>query len=294
MPKVTRFTWTLSSTLGFVLCGLGCSGGVTTTATGTPPATAWQLVWSDEFSGAAGTLPAANDWNFEAGPGPSSNHEIQLYCVPGSSTPPCSTATQNAYEDGQGHLVLNAVRTASGWSSARLNTLGKHELTYGRVEARIRMTPGDGFWPAFWLLGNNHHTAGWPLCGEQDILEWVQAYSPTTTSSTVHGPGYSASGGIGSHFTFPNGGRIDDAQFHTYGMTRSPNRMDFYRDDPSQPYFVVTPASLPANTTWVYDHPFFVILNFAIGGGGFSGVTDATTPASGQMTVDYVRFYQLR
>lgn len=255
-------------------------------------ASAYRLVWSDEFSGAAGSLPAGADWNFEQGPGPEANHEAQIYCLPGSNTPPCSAATRNAYEDGHGHLVVTAVQGSGGWSSARLNTLGKHELLYGRVEARIRITPGDGFWPAFWLLGNNHRTAIWPLCGEQDILEWVQSYSPTTTSSTVHGPGYSGDHGIGAKFTFPNGGRIDDGRFHTYGMTWSPNRMEFYRDDPSHPYFVVTPESLPPGATWVYDHPFFVILNFAIGTRGFAGPTSAATPATGTMLVDYVRLYQ--
>jgi beta-glucanase (GH16 family) len=108
----------------------------------------------------------------------------------------------------------------------------------------------------------------------------------------VHGPGYSGGEGIGSKFPFPNGGRIDDGEFHTYGMTWSKDRMEFYRDDPTKPYFVVTPANLPAGKKWVFDHPFYVILNFAVGEAGFPGTVDGTTPPAGKMWVDYVRFYQ--
>ncbi len=257
----------------------------------------WHLLWSDEFNGPANSLPSESDWNFVRGWGPRGNHEIQFYCRPTDDDGPCDSKTHpNLAEDGNGNLVLTAIHSGQLWSSARLNTAGKHTLLYGRVEARLRMEPGAGFWPAFWLLGDDHETARWPDCGEQDIIEWVQKYGPSTTSSTVHGPGYSGGKGISRTFTFPavNGaaGRIDDGNFHTYGMTWSPNRMEFYRDDPSKPFSVVTPADLPAGTKWVFDHPFYVILNFAIGEAGFPGSTDATTPATGRMWVDYVRFYQ--
>ncbi len=252
----------------------------------------WHLVWSDEFNGPAGSIPSSSDWNFERGWGPKGNHEIEFYCRPTDNDGPCDTQHPNAVLDGQGHLVIQAIHTGQLWSSARLNTQNHHTILYGRVEARLRMEPGAGFWPAFWLLGSDIDKVGWPTCGEQDIIEWVQKYGPSTTSSTVHGPGYSGGAGIGHTFTFPDGGRIDDGQFHTYGMTWSPNRMEFYRDDPSKPFFVVTPASLPPGTKWVYDHPFFVILNFAIGEAGFPGSTNSTTPPTGRMWVDYVRFYQ--
>ncbi len=260
------------------------------------PAQTWHLVWSDEFNGPANSLPSESDWSFVRGWGPKGNHEIQFYCRPTDNDGPCDRQHPNLYLDGQGHLVVQAIHTGQLWSSARLNTQNKHTVLYGRIEARLRMEPGAGFWPAFWLLGDDIDKVGWPACGEQDTIEWVQKYGPSTTSSTIHGPGYSGAGGIGHTFTFPaaNGvaGRIDDGQFHTYGMTWSPNRMEFYRDDPSKPFFVVTPANLPPGTRWVYDHPFYVILNFAIGEAGFSGSTDSTTPATGRMWVDYVRFYQ--
>jgi beta-glucanase (GH16 family) len=257
---------------------------------------AWRLVWSDEFNGPANSLPSSADWNIVRGWGPKGNHEIQFYCQPTDNDGPCDNSHPNLYEDGNGHLVIKAIHTGQLWSSARLNTQGKHAVLYGRIEARLRMEPGAGFWPAFWLLGEDHQSTGWPGCGEQDIIEWVQKYGPSTTSSTIHGPGYSGAHGIGHTFIFPavNGvpGRIDDGEFHTYGMTWSPNRMEFYRDDPSKPFFIVTPADLPPGTKWVYDHPFYVILNFAIGEAGFPGSTDSTTPPTGSMQVDYVRFYQ--
>jgi beta-glucanase (GH16 family) len=256
----------------------------------------WRLVWSDEFNGPANSLPSSADWNIVRGWGPKGNHEIQFYCQPTDDDGPCDKSNPNLYEDGNGHLVVKAIHTGQLWSSARLNTQGKHAILYGRIEARLRMEPGAGFWPAFWLLGDDIDKVGWPSCGEQDIIEWVQKYGPSTTSSTIHGPGYSGAHGIGHTFTFPlvNGvaGRIDDGNFHTYGMTWSPNRMEFYRDDPSKPFFVVTPADLPPGAKWVYDHPFYVILNFAIGEAGFPGSTDPTTPPTGSMQVDYVRFYQ--
>lgn len=256
----------------------------------------YRLVWSDEFNGAAGTVPQETDWNFEHGWGPKSNHEIQWYCLPGSDEGPCEAKDPNLYEDGQGHLVVKAIHANQLWSSARINTAGKHAFLYGRVEARLKMEPGAGFWPAFWMLGADEKQVGWPKCGEQDIMEWVQKYGPSTTSSTVHGPGYSGAQGPSRTYTFPkvNGveGRIDDGAFHTYGMTWTENRMEFYRDDPAKPYFTVTPATLPAGAKWVYDRPFFVILNFAVGEAGFAGSVDASTPQTGTMLVDYVRVYQ--
>ena len=281
----------------FLLCVLyACGGGEAQTPAQQPspanPEPKWKLVWSDEFNGPANSLPAKSDWNVIKGWGPNDNHEIQWYCEPNNDAGPCAPQNPNLYEDGEGHLVLKAIHNGQRWSSARLETENKHTILYGRVEARLRMEPGAGFWPAFWLLGDDIETAHWPNCGEQDIMEWVQEYGPGTTSSTAHGPGYSGGEGIDRRFPFPNGGRIDDGQFHTYGMTWFKDRMEFYRDDPTKPFFVVTPASLPAGKKWVFDHPFYVILNFAIGEAGFSGTVDGTTPSTGKMWVDYVRFYQ--
>lgn len=254
----------------------------------------WALVWSDEFNGGAMTAPNATNWSYDTGAGGWGNGELETYCAFGSTARPCAGDQQNSYLDGRGHLVLRARHTGEGWTSARLISKGKRVFQYGRMEARMKLPVGAGFWPAFWMLGATADGEGWPRCGEQDILEWVQKYGPTTTSSTVHGPGYSGGQGITGEFRFPNGGRVDDGAFHTYGVVWAKDRLQFYRDNWRKPYFTVTPASLPAGGTWVYNQPFFLILNFAIGGGGFAGKTNATTPDEGTVLVDSVRVYSAK
>jgi hypothetical protein len=123
-------------------------------------------------------------------------------------------------------------------------------------------------------------------------MEWVQSYGPSVTSSTIHGPGYSGGAGVGAQFTFPNGGRTDDAGYHIYGVIWSQNQMQFYRDDFNHPFFTVTPSTPGVNGQWVFNAPFFVLMNLAIGGGGFPGFTNSTTPNPATMLVDYVRVYR--
>ena len=255
----------------------------------------YNLVWSDEFNAAAGTYPDSTKWTYDTGNSGFGNPEIEDYCTPGSGAAPCVASQPNAYQDGNGNLVIQARKDSSGnWTSARLKTQGLYQFTYGRIEARMKLPVGDGFWPAFWMLGANINSVGWPQCGEDDIMEWVQSYTPTTTSSTTHGPGYSGGSGIGARYTFPNGGRIDDASYHTYGLTWSPNLLQYYRDSPSNVFLTITPSSIPSGDQWVYNNsPFFLLLNLAIGNGGFPGGTDGTTPSTATMLVDYVRVYQL-
>jgi beta-glucanase (GH16 family) len=266
-------------------------GAVAVLAAPRPASAQWTLVWSDEFNGANGAAPDGSKWTYDTGGGGWGNGELQTYCAPGSNAAPCSAANPNAYQSG-GQLVVRARNAGGTWTSARLKTQGVAQFQYGRIEARMRLPVGAGLWPAFWMLGTDIGSVGWPQCGEQDIMEWVNSYGPSTTSSTLHGPGYSGGGGIGGSFTFPNGGRVDDGGFHTYGVIWSPNRMDFYRDNVNGPFFTVTPASIPGGTQWVFNHPFFLILNLAIGGGGFPGNTNASTPNPALLLVDYVRVYQ--
>ena len=268
--------------------------GIVTIAGGTSAlhAQTWNIQWSDEFNGAANTPPSANTWTFDLGNNNGwGNAELEFYCAPFANNAPCNSSQPNLYEDGNGNLVIHAIKTNGTWTSGRMNTSGKQAFQYGRIEARMKLQQADGFWPAFWMLGNNLSQVGWPQAGEQDIMEWVQSYGANTTSSTIHGPGYSGGAGIGSRFTFPNGERIDDSTFHTYGVLWSPNQMQFYRDNPAKPFFTMTPANIPAGKQWVYNQPFFVLLNFAIGSGGFPGPTDGSTPNSGTALVDYVRVY---
>jgi beta-glucanase (GH16 family) len=254
----------------------------------------WTLVWNDEFNSAAGTYPDASKWTYDLGNNNGwGNGELENYCKPGSNTAPCVASQPNAYQDGNGNLVIQARRDSSGnWTSARLKTQGIYQFQYGRVEARMKLEVGDGLWPAFWMLGANINQVGWPQTGEDDIMEWVQSYGPNTTSSTTHGPGYSGGNGIGARYTFPNGGRVDDASYHIYGLLWSPNLLQYYRDSPSNIFLTITPSTIPSGTQWVYNNPFFILLNFAIGSGGFPGGTDSSTPSVATTLIDYVRVYQ--
>jgi beta-glucanase (GH16 family) len=253
----------------------------------------WNLVWNDEFNGAAGTFPDTTKWNYDVGNNNGwGNGESEFYCVAGSNTAPCSAANPNVFMNGSGSLVIRARRDASGtWTSTRMLTSGKFSIQYGRIEARMRLVAANGLWPAFWMLGSNIGSVGWPSCGEVDIMEWVDNYGPSATSSTIHGPGYSGAGGIGVQTGFPNGTRVDDANYHIYGVIWSPNQIQFYRDTTTNITRTITPANLPAGTTWAFNHPFFVLLNQAVGGNWFPG-PDSSTPAVNDVLVDYVRVYQ--
>jgi len=184
--------------------------------------TTWKLVWSDEFNGPQGAAPDPSKWTYENGPGAVfGTGEIETNCPPGSNTAPCSASNPNIFQDGNGNLVIQAINTNGNWTSGRMKTegLAQEQFQYGRIEARMKLPVGAGLWPAFWMLGadiDDIPSVPWPQCGEQDIMEWVQSYGPTVTSSTIHGPGYSGANGVGQTTTFPNGGRTDDAGYHIW------------------------------------------------------------------------------
>ena len=254
----------------------------------------WQVVWADEFNGAQGTLPDQTKWSYDDPAAGRYNAEQEIYCglaTAAGQTGVCANWQQNAQTDGQGHLVISAINSGTAtnpaWTSARLLTMGKFSFTYGRVEASIKLPSGKGVWPAFWLLGIANN---WPASGEIDIMENVlNGLGPTRSQSTIHGPGYSGGGGIGHTYTFPPGQEIDTG-YHVYGMIWSENLIQFYVDDSTAPFASVSPANLPGGTTWVYNGPFYMILNLAMGG-NWPGNTDATTPNPALMLVDYVRVY---
>ena len=243
----------------------------------------WQLAWADEFNAPNGTPPDSNRWSFDVGGGGYGNHELETYTM----------RMVNA-EQRDGHLVVTARREdwtgpdgiARRYTSARLRTQGHFTQAYGRFEARMQLLVGKGIWPAFWLLGEDVASKGWPKCGEIDIMEEIGDRS--TVYSTLHGPGYSGASAISAKFPLPPGATTD-AAFHRYAVEWSPKNIRFFFDD-----FLIaerTPADLPAGAAWVYDHPFFVILNLAVGG-DWPGAPDATTVFPQQMLVDYVRVYR--
>jgi beta-glucanase (GH16 family) len=240
------------------------------------------LVWADEGDGAANTAPDAAKWRYDIGGGGWGNNELQTY----------TNRVQNARYDGAGNLVIEARQeTYTGpdnitrnYTSARLQTRDTFTQTYGRFEARIRIPRGQGLWPAFWMLGNNIGGVGWPACGEIDIMENV-GYEPTIVHGTIHGPGYSGGAGIGLGYN--TGVNLAD-DYHVYAVEWEPNVIRWYYDNVN--YETRTPADLPGGSPWVYDHPFFLILNVAVGG-NWPGNPDGSTVFPQRMLVDYVRVY---
>jgi beta-glucanase (GH16 family) len=233
--------------------------------------------FADDFDGPAGSGVDGAKWVHETGDNVN-NHERQWY----------TDGTANAALDGQGHLVITAKKENSGhncwygtceYTSARLNTSGKFATTFGHVEARMKLPRGQGMWPAFWMLGTDIGSAGWPGCGEIDVMENV-GFEPTTVHGTIHGPGYSGSGGIGAPYSGPN--FSDD--FHTYAVDWSADRIVWSVD--GHAYQTRTPADVGGHA-WAFNHPFFVILNLAVGG-YWPGDPDGSTQFPQQLVVDYV------
>ncbi len=232
----------------------------------------WTLVWQDEFNG-----PELNrdNWSFDLGRGSGGwgNRELQWY----------TERPENVrIEDGT--LIIEAREEAfirSDYTSARMKTEGLHSWTYGRFEARIQIPKGQGIWPAFWLLGAEGGI--WPNNGEIDVMENV-GREQHTIHGTVHGPGYSGGNGVSRPYTQAD--PFADS-FHVYAVEWEPDVIRWYVDDIM--YHTVTPDDLPGE--WVYDHPFFIIMNVAVGG-HWPGPPDDTTTFPQQMRVDYVRVYQ--
>jgi beta-glucanase (GH16 family) len=178
----------------------------------------------------------------------------------------------------------NITRT---YTSARLLTKKKFSQTYGRFEARIKVPYGQGIWPAFWMLGNDIDTAGWPTCGEIDIMENI-GREPSIVHGTLHGPGYFGANGVTASYSLPASRKFSD-DYHTFAVEWEANVIRFYVD--ARLYKTRTPADLPPGKTWVFNQPFFLILNVAVGG-NFPGNPDATTIFPQLMKVDYVRVYK--
>jgi beta-glucanase (GH16 family) len=199
----------------------------------------------------------------------------------------------------KGNLVIEARKENSAhyqcwygtcqYTSARLNTNTHFNVKYGRIEARIKIPNAQGLWPAFWLLGTNIASAGWPACGEIDVMEHI-GRTPTTIYGTIHGPNLSGTSpyGFGGTYTLPRGHVADN--YHIYAVQWDNSQISFFVDNVK--YSTVTKANaLQRNGQWVFDHPFYIILNNAIGG-SWPHNPDQTTVFPQKMYVDYVRVYQ--
>jgi beta-glucanase (GH16 family) len=253
------------------------------------------LVWSDEFSNSTGSNAAPNSitWTYDTGAGGWGNQELETYCSWGSNTSPCSASHPSVYVGTDGYLHIVAQQPANGvYTSARMKSQGLFSMPYGRIEARMQLPEGQGLWPAFWLMGNNIATVGWPACGEMDVMEHVNAPVPDWIAGSVHMP----SGSLTLQFPGVTGQSFSAAggAWHIYGMIWSKGMVPYYVDSPANVYASYTPASLTGQTgaVWPFDsgNSSFVILNLAVGG-NFPGSPNGTATFPAEMLVDYVRVY---
>jgi len=267
-----------------------------TTQTFSPNIASGTLVWSDEFANASGAAaqPDPHTWTYDTGNSGFGNHELENYCAWGSSTSPCSTAKPSAFVGTEGYLHIQAQQPSAGvYTSARLKSQGLFSFQYGRLEFRAQVPEAQGFWPAAWLLGNSITTVNWPSCGEQDVLERVNApLTPDWNEGSIHGTGFTGAAGLGTKYSFPSGQTAGG--WHTYGMIWSPGTVAYYIDDSAHPYVTFTTASLSgfSGAVWPFDgsQSNFILLNLAIGG-DWPGAPNGTTPFPSEMLVDYVRIY---
>jgi beta-glucanase (GH16 family) len=254
------------------------------------------LAWSDEFNNATGAIAAPDPqvWTYDTGNSGFGNHELENYCAWGADAAPCSSANPSAYVGTDGYLHIVARQTSPGvYTSARLKSQGLFSFQYGRWEVRALVPEAQGMWPAAWLLGNNIVTVDWPGCGEQDVLERVNAAKvPDWNEGSIHGVGFTGDTGLGTVFAFPAGQTA--AQWHTYGMIWSKGSVAYYVDDSAHPYVSYTMADTArlSGAVWPFDagQSNFILLNLAIGG-SWPGPPDRSTPFPAEMLVDYVRVY---
>ena len=253
-----------------VACLLGCSSG-----TGGDD-DSWTLAWSDEFTGPAGQLADPGNWTYETGTD-WGNAQLEYD----------TDRASNAALDGAGNLVITARRESyegRQYTSARLTTAGKREFQYGRFEARMKLPRGQGLWPAFWMLGANFDVVGWPASGEIDIMEF-RGQEPSTILGSLHGPGYSGGSALTQRKTV-TATRFDNS-FHVFAVEWTAEEIRWFVDGAR--YHTVQREDVPG--TWVFDHPFAILLNVAVGG-NFVGAPSEVTTFPQQMVVDWVRVYQ--
>ncbi len=258
----------------------------------------WKLVWCDEFDKPG--LPDLAKWDYETGF--TRNNEKQQYT---------RARKENARVE-NGNLIIEAKReryigpgstrasksrrnarassdpSDADYTSASLTTRGKAAWTYGRIEVRAKFPSGRGTWPAIWTLGTNIDKAGWPTCGEIDIMEFV-GFEPGVVHANIHTKKYNhvMNTGKGDKVMIPDASQA----FHVYAVEWDAARIDFFVD--AQKYFIYRNDGT-GQDAWPYDNYQYLILNLAIGGdwGGQKGIDDAIFPQ--RYEIDYVRVYQKR
>ncbi len=242
-----------------------------------PAAGTWNLVWSDDFNGANGSAMDPAKWTYDTGGKWGNGTELQNY----------TNRTTNVSKQ-NGNMVITAKKenySGNQYTSARIKTQGKFTMTYGRYEARMKIPYGKGIWPAFWLLGADIDTAGWPQSGEIDVMEHVN--KDASIVSTIHMPGTSSDAKVGMAYTLPGNVSFSN-DYHIYAVEWETDAVRFYVDNTL--FQTINKANMPAGSTWVFNKPFYIIFNVAVGG-SWPGSPDSTTAFPQSMYVDYVRVY---
>ena len=259
------------------------------------------LLWFDEFNGAAGSAPDATKWTADLTDGCGAPYNN---CGWGNTERQYYLASKNTHDgSSQGNLTISATRQTNStnyncyfgkceWLSGKITTYNKVGFTYGYLEARMKLSPGQGSWPAFWMLGNNIATVPWPACGELDIMEFKGTY-PTVTYGTAH---YANSGGNHTYKGSTKDVGVDlSLNYHRYGMMWKPDEVSFYFNDALVYSLQKSETGL---TRWPFgpnaqgvDPSFYAIFNLAMGG-HFGGAIDPALNSS-SLNVDWVRYYSV-
>jgi beta-glucanase (GH16 family) len=221
--------------------------------------------------------PDSTKWTYDIGNSGWGNSELQCY----------TKRPSNVQMSGDGNLIITAIKesySGSSYTSARIKTKGLFSQTYGRFEAKIKTPTGPGIWPAFWLLGDNIDQVNWPMCGEIDIME-QRGQQPSITHGSIHGPGNFGANAITKGYGLTTG-RFD-TDFHLYAVEWGEDYIDFFID--TYLYQRIKPENLSGK--WVFNSPFFMILNVAVGG-NYVGYPTSGTPFPQSMYIDYVKVYK--
>lgn len=240
--------------------------------------TEYKLIWSDEFEGENGSSVDSDKWVIETGNNRGwGNNELQYY-----------TGNTGNVSIQDGNLVIKAVKEDKEgfkYTSARIKTQGKFQFKYGKIEMRARLPYGKGIWPAFWMLGHDIGSIGWPKCGEVDIMEFIGRL-PDQIHGTLHGPEYNGSMGLTKSVTVKDD--LHDT-CHTYSVEWDEDGIRWYFD--GEEYHKILKDNLPSTYSWPYDKDFFILVNLAVGG-NWPQNPDDTTVFPQTYTIDYIRVYQ--
>ncbi len=284
--SIMKTAW--QSLLLFSISALAAFPASAAPATGPAPGAKWELVWSDEFD--RDGLPDPAKWDYEDGF--VRNREKQYYTRERKENARVESGLlvieghKEQFKNPQykaGSTNSRSVDEYAQYTAASLITSRKASWLYGRIEVRAKLPQGQGVWPAIWMLGDNQDAAGWPRCGEIDIMEFV-GHDPDHVHATVH---YSLDGkhkSSGSKLQTP----APYEDFHIYAVEWNKDRMDFFFDEKKYHTFELKAADEKGENP--FRKPQFLMINLALGEAWGGKIDDAIMPQ--KYLIDYVRVYK--